>query len=122
MPLADLRAGILSIAPGQKIAYVTDTVCSAENAQKIVSLACGADYFFIEAPFLHEDAERAALKYHLTAAQAGALARKAGAVRIIPFHFSPKYTGMEDRLEREVERAFAGEGDYSLKGEFPCHT
>jgi ribonuclease Z len=105
MPLGDLQARILIIVPGQKIAYVTDVVYNSDNAVKIVELARGADYLFIETPFLHEEAERAALKYHLTAAQAGALARMAGAVRVIPFHFSPKYTGMEERLEREVEEA-----------------
>jgi ribonuclease Z len=108
MPLGDLRARILIVVPGQKITYVTDTVYNADNAEKIVELARGADYLFIETPFLHEEAERAALKYHLTAAQAGTLARRAGAVRVIPFHFSPKYTGMEERLEREVEEAFSG--------------
>ena len=121
MPLGDLRTRVLIIVTGQKITYVTDTVCSADNAEKIVELARGADYLFIEAPFLHEEAERAALKYHLTAAQAGALACRAGVVRVIPFHFSPKYTGMEERLEREVEEAFAGD-DYSLKGDLPCHS
>ena len=120
MPLGDLRKTIVLIVPGQKITYVTDTVYNAENAEKIVELARGADYLFIEAPFLHEEAERAALKYHLTAAQAGALARGSGAVRVIPFHFSPKYTGMEERLERELEGAFAGNGDCSAKGGFPC--
>lgn len=112
MPLGDLRTRILSVVPGQKIAYVTDTVCNAESAEKIIGLARGADYLFIEAPFLQEEAERAALKYHLTAAQAGALARRANAVRVIPFHFSPKYTGMEELLEREVEKAFSGDDDY----------
>lgn len=119
VPLGDLRTRILIIVPGQKITYVTDTVFNAKNAQKIVELAQGADYLFIEAPFLHEEAERAALKFHLTAAQAGTLARRAGAVRVIPFHFSSKYTGMEERLMREVEAAFAGD-NYLLKGEFPC--
>jgi ribonuclease Z len=109
MPLGELRTRILIIVPGQKIAYVTDTVYNTDNAEKIVELARGADYLFIEAPFLHEEAERAALKYHLTAVQAGAMARRAGAVRVIPFHFSPKYTGMEERLEREVEEAFLRE-------------
>jgi ribonuclease Z len=105
MPLGDLQARILIIVPGQKIAYVTDVVYNFDNAVKIVELARGADYLFIETPFLHEEAERAALKYHLTAAQAGSLARRAGAARVIPFHFSPKYTGMEERLEREMEEA-----------------
>jgi ribonuclease Z len=119
MPLGELRTRILIIVPGQKITYVTDTVYNAINAKKIVELAQGADYLFIEAPFLHEEAERAALKFHLTATQAGAIARWAGAVRVIPFHFSPKYAGKQDQLLQEVEAAFAGE-NHALKSEFPC--
>ena len=105
MPLGVLQSRILNVVPGQKITYVTDAVCSSQNAEKIIALARDADYLFIEASFLQEEAERAALKYHLTAGQAGALARRAKAVRVIPFHFSPKYAGMEERLEREVEEA-----------------
>ena len=118
MPLGELRTRILIIVPGQKITYVTDTVYNAINAKKIIELAQGADYLFIEAPFLHEEAERAALKFHLTAAQAGAIGRWAGAVRVIPFHFSPKYAGKQEQLVQEVEAAFAGE-NHALKGEFP---
>ena len=108
MPLGELRGQVLSVVPGQKITYVTDAVYSADNAEKIVALARGADYFFIEASFLHEEAERAAMKCHLTAYQAGELARRAGAVRVTPFHFSPKYAGTEERLTREMEESFAG--------------
>ena len=71
----------MRVVPGQKITYVTDAVYSAENAEKIVALASGADYLFIEASFMHEEVEHAALKCHLTAHQAGELARRAGAVR-----------------------------------------
>ena len=105
MGLDDLRTTVLNVAPGQKITYVTDVLYSKENAEKIISLATGSDYLFIEASFPHEEVERAALKCHLTTTQAGALAHRAGAVRVIPFHFSPKYTGMEEMLEWEVKAA-----------------
>ncbi len=119
MPLDELRSRVLNVVSGQKIAYVTDTVYNGENAEKIIELAGSADYLFIEAPFLHEDSERALLKHHLTAAQAGNLARRAGAVRVIPFHFSPKYTGGEELLEREVQEAFAGR--YEIGDPRPPH-
>lgn len=108
MPLGELKRDILRIVPGQKIAYITDAVYSRENREKMVSLARGADYLFIEATFLHEEEERAAEKKHLTARQAGQVARAAGAVRVIPTHFSPKYMGREELLRRELEEAFIG--------------
>ncbi len=107
MPLGELRSRILHIVTGQKITYVTDTVYTGENAGNIVELARSADYLFIEAPFLQSEFERALQKHHLTAAQAGELARRAGAARVVPFHFSPKHSGGDD-LEREVQEAFAG--------------
>ena len=105
MPLGDLRTRIMIIVTGQKITYVTDALYSEGNAEKIVELARGADYLFIEATFLHEESGTRRPEIHLTAAQAGALACMAGVVRVIPFHFSPKYTGMEDMLEWEVKLA-----------------
>ena len=106
----DLKTRIMQIVPGQKIVYVTDACYSDENADKIVELARGADYLFIEATFLQDETERAALKSHLTTAQAGALAHRAGAVRVIPFHFSPKYAAMEEMLEWEVKSARSNGG------------
>lgn len=105
IPLDDLKTRIMQVVPGQKIVYVTDALYSNGNAERIVELARGADYLFIEAPFPDDETERAALKCHLTTAQAGTLAHRAGAVRVIPFHFSPKYAGMEDMLEWEVKSA-----------------
>ena len=108
LPLGDLKREILRIVPGQKIAYVTDAVYSPANAEKIVALAQGADYLFIEATFLHEAEQRAAERKHLTARQAGILAREAGVARVIPLHFSPKYSGQEEVLRRELEDAWRG--------------
>ncbi|MFP5344880.1 MAG: MBL fold metallo-hydrolase, partial [Gammaproteobacteria bacterium] len=95
------------IVPGQKVAYVTDVIYHPENARRIVELARVADLLFIECAFLEEDAEHAMEKYHLTARQAGALARAANAKRVIPFHFSPKYASQPERLTQELEQAFS---------------
>ena len=80
------------------------------NAEKIIALANGADIFFIEACFLDEDKQRAADKYHLTAKQAGELARRANAKRVVPFHFSARHAKQEQQLRREAEEAYQGAG------------
>ena len=110
VPLGVLRAQALRIVPGQKIAYVTDVVYHARNAAAIVDLAAGADLLFIEATFAADEEERATEKHHLTSRQAGLLGRRAGARRIVPFHFSPKHSEEGDRLLREALEAFAGNG------------
>lgn len=110
IPLGTLRAHALRIVPGQKIAYVTDVVFHAANAEAIVGLVQAADLLFIEATFAADEEERAAEKHHLTSRQAGLLARRAGAKRLIPFHFSPKHSEEGDRLLREALEAFAGNG------------
>lgn len=109
LDLEYLKKEIVRIVPGQKISYVTDVACNPENVFRIKELAAGSDYLFIEAMFLHEDEARAREKYHLTAGQAGRLAREAGAVRVIPFHFSSKYTGRSEELRREVAEACQGQ-------------
>lgn len=104
--VGDLRRDIVRIVPGEKIAYVTDAVYHAENARRIVALAQDADLLFIESTFLDEHRERAAEKRHLTAKQAGDLARAAHAKQVLPFHFSPIYRKEEQSLRDELERAF----------------
>jgi ribonuclease Z len=107
-PLGPLRREVLQEAPGQTIAYVVDVAFHDRNRRAISDLARGADLFYVEAPFLNEAAARAAATSHLTAGQAGRLAREAGVKRVIPFHFSPRHTGEEARLEAQVQAAFLG--------------
>jgi len=105
-----LRGELLQIVPGQKIAYVVDAVYHEENARRITRLAHNADTLFIECVFLNEDAEQAAARFHLTAHQAGTLARAAGVKHLAPLHFSPRYSDNPEALRREAEAAFAGNG------------
>ncbi len=110
LSIGELKEKVLQVVPGEKIAYVTDTAFTEENRRQIVQLAERADYLFIEAVFLHVDEGRARDRAHLTARQAGELAREARVERVVPFHFSPRHLGEERELRRELHQAFKGIG------------
>ena len=86
--------------PGQVVAYLLDTAwCDAA-----VELAAGADVVVAESTFLSVDEHLATEFGHMTALQAGRLARVAGARRLVLSHFSRRYDdvrafGREARLE-----------------------
>ena len=104
--LGDLADKIGKISPGQRIAYITDIIGSPDNYEKVVELAKGADHLFIEAAFLDRDRETAHKKYHLTAKEAGELAKKARVKQFTLFHFSPRYNHQEAEIQREATEAF----------------
>lgn len=104
--LGKLRDRIATITEGQKITYLTDILYTPENIEKIEAFAHASDQLYIEAAFLDKDAHIAARKYHLTARQSGIIAGRAEAKKIIPFHFSPRYSKDANRLEVEALTAF----------------
>jgi ribonuclease Z len=106
--LGDFARQFLTITRGQKLAYVVDARYDEDNEAKIVALAKHADLFYCESPYLDIDAEKARDRYHLTARQAGIMARKAGVRELIVFHFSPRYTGQGETIEQEAQEAFRG--------------
>jgi ribonuclease Z len=108
LTLAQIEAEVIIATPGEILAYVTDVRRSVENDRGVLELAAGADHFFCEAAFLERDADHAERKHHLTAHQAGDLARRAGARRLTVFHFSPKYEREEESLRAEAATAHEG--------------
>jgi len=106
VPLRDLADRLFFVGPGQSIAYVTDTAFTEENRQKILHLARGADQLFIEAVFLERDHQLAAASRHLTAFQAGLLAKKAGVRDLTVFHHSARYLDEPTALRHEAFAAF----------------
>lgn len=106
--LGDIRERFVTITRGQKIAYVVDARYDEENERKIVELARGADIFYCEAPYLDRDADKARDRYHLTARQAGWMAKQAGVRELVVFHFSPRYTGLGHEIVAEARDAFRG--------------
>jgi ribonuclease Z len=105
MQLGRLR-DVVTITKGQKIAYVADAADTGVNRAKIVELARDADMLFIEAMFAAADVALAIERAHLTTRAAGEIGTAAGARRVEPFHFSPRYEREHDRMLAEVQAAF----------------
>lgn len=106
--LGEVAEEILFRTPGQRIGYLTDIGFTEENVRKAVNLAHGVDLLVCEAAFLHADEGLAADRGHLTARQAGELARACKASKLAPFHFSPRYVGRYRELLDEAAQAFGG--------------
>lgn len=106
-PFGELR-GALEIVPGQRIGYATDLRFTERNVAALTALLAGVDVLFIESVFLDADGAHAERKNHLTARQAGSIARAVGARVVVPFHFSPRYEGREAEVQAEVMAAWAG--------------
>lgn len=104
----ELRPLILDVVPGRRIGYVTDLRYTEPNVQTLGELLADVDLLFIESVFLAEDAEHGARKHHLTAQQAGVIARRIGAKAVVPFHFSPRYEERAADLIAEVQAAWSG--------------
>jgi ribonuclease Z len=58
--------------------------------------------------FLDADADHAARKNHLTARQAGTIARRLRAKAVVAFHFSPRYEGRDAEVVAEMQAAWLG--------------
>lgn len=108
-PLGELRHAF-EFVPGRRFGYVTDLRYTEPNFRVLEALLAGVDVLFIEAVFLDAEAEQAARKNHLTAAQAGRIARRLAARAVVPFHFSPRYEGRAQELRAEVEAAWRSTG------------
>ncbi|GAA3883127.1 ribonuclease Z [Streptomyces lacrimifluminis] len=93
---------------GQRFAFVMDTrLCEGVHA-----LAEGCDMLVIESTFLDEDLQLAADHGHLTAGQAGAVAREAGVRHLVLTHFSQRYSDPAE-FERQA-RAAGYEGELTV--------
>ena len=104
--LGELQSLMLDFSPGQCIGYVTDLRFTDENRRVLAPLIAGVDQLFIESAFLDADLEHARRKNHLTARQAGQVARESGARGVVPFHFSPRYGQRAAELVAEVNAAW----------------
>jgi ribonuclease Z len=85
---------------GARIVIVGDT----ESTEEILPHARGADLLVIESSFLAADAELARARSHLTAADAGNLAARAGVRQLCLTHISGRYDPAA--IEAEARAAF----------------
>lgn len=89
------------IRKGDAIAIVSDT----RPCRNAVEIARGAKLLLCESTYLEEHRELAERHYHLTAKQAAAIAKEAGAEKLILTHFSARYLNSRD-FETEARTVF----------------
>jgi ribonuclease Z len=96
---------VSEVRRGQRFAFVMDTrLCEGVDA-----LAEDCDLLVIESTFLDGDHQLAKDHGHLTAGQAGRVAKEAGVRHLVLTHFSQRYSD-PDEFEREARAAgFDGE-------------
>jgi ribonuclease Z len=107
--VGELSPIVLDVAPGERIGYVTDLRFTPENRRVLAALLGGVDRLYIESVFLDADRAHAQRKNHLTARQAGLIARELAARSVVPFHFSPRYEDRAEALPAELRAAWQGE-------------
>ncbi|MDI2127474.1 ribonuclease Z [Yinghuangia seranimata] len=89
---------------GQRFAFIMDT----RNCDAVAELAEGTDMLVCESTFLTADADLAQAHGHMTAGEAGATAREAGARLLVLTHFSQRYTDPNAFLA-DARKEFDGE-------------
>ena len=84
---------------GRKFSFVTDTLYKLNIADEVR----GSDLLVCEGMFENELIDQAKEKKHMTAGQAGTIAKAADVRRMCMIHYSPRYTDRE--LEKLLEQA-----------------
>lgn len=87
--------------PPVSYAYCSDTICNEKYFRQIE----GVDLLYHEATFLHDMYDRACETHHTTALQAGEIALKTHAKKLIIGHFSARYKKLDELLE-EAQSVF----------------
>jgi len=86
-------------SPVKSYAYCADTIFDESLAEKIK----GVDLLYHETTYLKESADKAAARFHCTTEQAGIIALKAGAKKLIIGHFSSRYEDLDEFLAETME-------------------
>ncbi|MCR5662836.1 MAG: MBL fold metallo-hydrolase [bacterium] len=98
----DAITKLITLKPGKKIAYITDTIFNKASVKTIKELAQGCGELWCEACYLNESLEKARANYHMTARQAARLAAELKAEKLFLVHYSRRY---KDMLMPHIEEA-----------------
>jgi ribonuclease Z len=85
--------------PPKSYAFAADTIYDELLAEKVK----GVTMLYHEATYLKDQADRAAARFHSTTVEAAAIAKKAGAEKLLLGHFSSKYEALDDFLTEAQE-------------------
>ena len=91
--LGDLRASLLSVSPGDSIAYLTDFCLDTDQAaDDLIRFLSDCKTLVCENNLRDSDAVLARKSYHMTSSQVGQLAAHVQPEKLIVFHLSDRYT------------------------------
>jgi ribonuclease Z len=91
---------------GTRVAYVTDTLFSDAVRPQLVRLAGRARRLYCDSYYAQAQLKQAQTYRHMTATQAGELAREARAEELVLMHFAPRYAGNYAALVEEARAVF----------------
>lgn len=103
----DLSDDLVLMQPGKKLVYATDLADTADNRQRLITLARHAHTFFCESSFMEKDTLQASRTGHLTTRACGEIATASEVGRLMPFHFSRRYENNPQSLYDEIEESCA---------------
>lgn len=106
-PVRELRKELLTVTPGESLAYLTDFLLDDATRERLVPLLHGVTTLICESQYRPADADLAVRNKHLTCTQVADLARRANVGRLILFHVSDRYRPAElSDLLREAQAIF----------------
>lgn len=113
--IRQLQDALLTISPGDAVAYLTDFRLDAVTSERLSEVLQGIGTVVCESQYRHDDLELALRNYHMTATQAADLARRAAVGQLVLFHLSRRY-------QPEVWRAMLAEAQAIFPATtFPSH-
>ena len=90
------------VVKGKVVSFIFDT----GYCKEAITLAKDADIVIAESTYLNEHAQFAKERDHLTAEQAGKIAKEAGARKLFLIHLSRRYFGKEEQVLKEAKKVF----------------
>ncbi|BDD06634.1 peptidase [Aureibacter tunicatorum] len=98
---------MISIQKGKRLGVIMDHLACPENHEKIKKKFTGCDDVIIESFYKDEDKELAEKNYHSYASMSGHIMKQCQVSKVVPVHFSRKYSVQEiDELIEEFNEAF----------------
>jgi len=104
--LASLAESYFAESQGARIAFVTDTMWTDELKPKLVALAKNSWRLYCDCYYAAAQLKSAQTHHHMTAPQAGELAKLAKVEQLVLIHFAPRYAGRYDQLINEARAVF----------------
>jgi ribonuclease Z len=95
--VAELQDALVTTTPGGSLAYLTDFRLDAAAEERLAAALAGVGAVVCESQYREADQDLADRNYHMTAARAAAVARRAGVGRLVLFHLSDRYRPPEWR-------------------------